>query len=88
MLGPVLVDRLSRLLARHRQRIARVKGFVRTTETWALQELQWVPGALEIRPRMKAKGLRSRLVIVGRGMDWDRFVVDLDRCVLISGLDG
>jgi G3E family GTPase len=81
--GPMLVKPLALVLARYQGRLARVKGFVRTDRGRGLCELQWVPGALDIRPRKRATRMRAHLVMVGRRMDWNQFVVDLDRCIRV-----
>jgi G3E family GTPase len=81
LLGSVHVDRLARLLETHDRKLARVKGFIRVAGTWGFQELQWVPGAIEVKPRKKTKGIRSHLVVLGRDMDWDEFATGLDDCV-------
>jgi len=83
LLGPVHIDRLTRLFARHEHKLARVKGFVRLAGAWGFQKLQWVPRSreIEVEPRRKPQGVRSHLVIIGRDMDWDAFATDLDGCV-------
>jgi G3E family GTPase len=82
VLGNVVVPRFERLLTKNRRKLARVKGFVRTAGARGLHELQWVPGALDIRPCRRARGLREQLVIVGtRAVDWDRFTTELDGCI-------
>jgi G3E family GTPase len=83
ILGPLMTDRLAAVLPKY-EGLVRLKGLARTTESWRLQELQWTPGGLEVRPARLA-GPKARpepqLTIVGRGVDWDAFVDDLDACV-------
>jgi G3E family GTPase len=83
LLGPVRVDRLTRLFQEHQHKLVRVKGFVRLADAWGFQALQWAPGAaeVELEPRRKPRGIRSQLVIIGRDMDWDAFATELDDCV-------
>jgi G3E family GTPase len=82
LLGPVVVPRLQRLLARRRRDLVRVQGFVRTRGAPGLHELQWVPDTMDLRPRRSSEGVRSELVIVGHPqLDWEWLATELDRCI-------
>lgn len=81
LLGPVDVERMARVFARHESSLLRVKGILRASGTWGVQEVQWLPGTLDVRLRSKAKSVRAHLSIIGRNVDWERFSLDLDRCV-------
>ncbi len=81
--GPIVLRRLARLLRRHADRLARVKGFAETTCRAGLQALHWVPDELEARPRKRRGLVLPQLVFIGRGMDWGRFVGALEGCVAL-----
>ena len=88
LLGPVVVPRLQRLLARNRRDLVRVKGFMHTQGAPGLHEVQWVPDTMEVRPRCASLGVRPELVIVGQPqLDWERLATELDRCIEVEPTD-
>jgi G3E family GTPase len=88
LLGPVVVPRLQRLLARRRRDLVRVKGLAHTRGAPGLHELQWVPDSLEVRPWPTSARPRPELVLVGRSqLDWERLATELDECVELEPAD-
>ena len=80
ILGPVNTERLGPVLGRFAPALARVKGFVRTTETAGLQAVQWVPGALDVTPHRRAR-VSPHLVVIAKDLDWEKFVDALDGAI-------
>ncbi len=80
ILGPVNTRRLGPLLGRFAPALARVKGFVRTTEKAGLHAVQWVPGALDVTPHRRAR-VSPHLVVIAKDLDWEKFVDALDGAI-------
>ena len=80
VLSPVHPDTLATLLQRYRRSVYRLKGFVKLPGSRQWHEVQWVPGALEVRPYSGPKRLPAHLVVVGRRVPWERFFAALDQC--------
>ena len=84
ILGPVNTERLGPLLGRFTPALARVKGFVRTTEKAGLHAVQWVPGALDVKPHRRTR-VSPHLVVIAKDLDWEKFVDALDGAIEAPG---
>ncbi|HVV17285.1 MAG TPA: CobW family GTP-binding protein [Polyangia bacterium] len=84
ILGPVNTERLGPLLGRFTPALARVKGFVRTTENAGLHAVQWVPGALDVKPHRRTR-VSPHLVVIAKDLDWEKFVDALDGAIEAPG---
>jgi G3E family GTPase len=80
--GPVDVGRLKALLSRYGRRIVRLKGFIRVPRRRGVHEVQWVPGALDVRASKRKPAPRPHLIIIGRNVDWNRFFEKTADCVV------
>ncbi|HVT09043.1 MAG TPA: CobW family GTP-binding protein [Polyangia bacterium] len=80
ILGPVNTQRLGPVLGQFAPALARVKGFVRTTEKAGLHAVQWVPGALDVTPHRRAR-ISPHLVVIAKDLDWEKFVDALDGAI-------
>jgi G3E family GTPase len=81
ILYPIDLEPLEDLLYRHRVSIVRMKGFVRTIAQRGLQQVQWVPGALDVAPYRGRRRIDPYIVVIGRRVPWNRFFERLDACI-------
>ena len=81
ILYPIDLERLEALLSRYRVSVVRAKGFVRVTTEPGLQEIQWVPGTLDVAPYRSSQHINPHVVIIGRRAPWNRFFEHLDSCI-------
>lgn len=80
VLSPVNPEKLASMLRRYRRSVYRLKGFVKVPGSRQWHEVQWVSGALEVRPFAGAKRLPAHLVVIGHRIPWERFLDALDQC--------
>ncbi|HTS55085.1 MAG TPA: GTP-binding protein [Burkholderiales bacterium] len=75
------LDRLETVLCRYRS-VLRLKGFVRTPAAPGLHEVQWVPGAMEVRRYQGRRRPPAEIVVIGRRIPWERLLRALNRCAV------
>ncbi|MGE3536596.1 MAG: GTP-binding protein [Candidatus Tectimicrobiota bacterium] len=59
----------------------RPKGFIKVPGSRQWHEVQWVPGALEVRLYPAPKRLPAHLVVLGRRIPWEHFLAALEQCL-------
>lgn len=73
---------LEALLKRFQRSVVRFKGFVKVAGHKGLQEVQWVMGSLSIVPYVGSKQSQAKVVVIGRRVQWQRFLEGLERCLV------
>lgn len=69
-------------LKRFQRSVVRFKGFVKVAGHKGLQEVQWVMGSLSIVPYVGSKQSQAKVVVIGRRVQWQRFLEGLERCLV------
>ena len=69
-------------LKRFQRSVVRFKGFVKVAGQKGLQEVQWVMGSLSIVPYVGSKQSQAKVVVIGRRVQWQRFLEGLERCLV------
>ncbi|PHX90841.1 MAG: hypothetical protein CK534_02150 [Nitrospirae bacterium] len=69
-------------LKRYQRSVVRFKGFVRVAGRTGLQEVQWVMGSLSMVPYVGSKQSQAKVVVIGRHVQWQRFLEGLERCLV------
>jgi G3E family GTPase len=80
--APLELDALKSLLSRYNRSIVRAKGIIRIAREPGPWEVQWVPGQLTAEPYTGARRIKSQFVMIGRGVQWSKFVAGLEKCVV------